>query len=77
MRVAFGTYNDGKDGATAMYVDDASLTTLLACAPRTDRHARRPRATTSARLPPRAYLPLILRHSPRRATDATPTPTVT
>ncbi len=46
-RVAFGTYNDGLDGATAMYVDDASV---VICWPE----------PSVKPLVPRAYLPLVL-----------------
>ncbi|MGQ9491591.1 MAG: hypothetical protein ACUVS6_13020 [Anaerolineae bacterium] len=61
IRVAFGTYNDGADGATAMYVDDASVVICW------------PGPATPGPLIPRVYVPLLL--SAYRATTLTPTAT--
>jgi len=73
LRVAFGTYNDGKDGATAMYIDDAALT-ICWPAPAEPTVTPTPTATRGP-LVPRAFLPLMLHNYP--VPTPTPTPTAT
>ncbi len=75
LRVAFGTYNDGKDGATAMYIDDAALT-ICWPAPAEPTVTPTPTATRGPRVP-RAFLPLMLHSYPVPTPTATPTATYT
>ncbi len=73
LRVAFGTYNDGKDGATAMYIDDAALSI---CWPELPGPTATPTASpTHGPVLPRAFLPLILRNYPLPTPTWTPTAT--
>lgn len=93
LRVAFGAYNDGRDGATAMYVDDASLTicwpalapptitpTPTATSSPTVTHTPTPTAThtlTHEPIPLRVFLPLTLHTYPLPTPTPTPTATYT
>lgn len=76
VRIAFGVYNDGRDGSTAMYVDDVAL---AACWPAPAEPTPTPTVTpTLGPSLPRAYLPVILkRYVAPKAPTATPTATRT
>ena len=78
IRLAFGVYNDGNGGSTALYADDVSITACWPPAP-----SPTPTATpTHGPLVARAYLPLILNNyaapiPPTLSPTATPTATRT
>jgi photosystem II stability/assembly factor-like uncharacterized protein/WD40 repeat protein len=71
LRIAVGTYNDGNDGATAMYVDDVSL---VVCWPAVNGPTPTPTATRA--LTGRVYLPILL-HKWGAPEQPTNTPTAT
>jgi len=74
VRLAFGTYNDGTGGTTALYSDDATITV---CWPAPPPLPPTPTATPTARPLKRAYSPLILRNYAPPPPSPTPTPTAT
>lgn len=76
LQVRFGVLNDGDGRTTAMYVDDASLTT---CWPIPTGPTPTPTVTSTAGPSlPRGYLPLVLkRWTPPVAPTVTPTPSAT